>query len=138
MQWNTVSRALIPLAAVVIAGCAGMAAQPAGSVYFIEPADGATVTSPFIAKFAVVGMDLKPAGDEAPNSGHHHVLVNLDAMPAGATVPFDATHLHFGKAQTEAEIKLPPGTYKLTMQFADKDHKSYGPGMAKSTTVTVK
>jgi hypothetical protein len=53
------------------------------------------------------------------------VLVDLDAMPEGA-------------AQTEAEIKLLPGTYKLTLQFTDRDHKSYGPPMAKSITVTVR
>jgi hypothetical protein len=131
-------RALVPYAAVVIVGCASMAGKPAKYVFFVEPQDGATVTSPVKVKFGVFGMELKPAGDEAPNSGHHHVLVNLDAMPVGATVPFDDTHIHFGKAQTEAEIKLPPGTYKLTLQYADKDHKSYGPDMSKTITVTVK
>jgi hypothetical protein len=46
------------------------------------------------------------------------VLVDLDAIPT--------------------EIKLLPGTYKLTLQFTDRDHKSYGPPMAKSITVTVR
>ena len=115
-----------------------MAPRPAKYVFFVEPQDGATVTSPFMVRFGVAGMDLKPAGDEAPNSGHHHVLVNLDPIPEGTAVAFDATHIHFGKAQTEAEIKLAPGTYRLTMQFADRDHKSYGPPMATTITVTVR
>jgi hypothetical protein len=138
MQHRSLLTGLVPFVAVVVTGCADMAPKPSKYVFFVEPPDGATVTSPVKVKFGVVGMDLKPAGDEAPNSGHHHLLVNLDAMPAGATVPFDATHVHFGKAQTEAEIKLSPGTYKLTMQFADKDHNSYGPPMSKSITVTVR
>ena len=138
MQWKTMSRAIAPFAVVLVVACAAMAPKSGKYVFFVEPQDGATVTSPFMVRFGVVGMDLKPAGDEAPNSGHHHVLVNLDAMPEGTTVPFDATHLHFGKGQTEAEIKLPPGAYRLTMQFADKDHKSYGPPMAKSISITVK
>lgn len=134
------------LAALVVglAGCATPAAMsskaemPAKRVYFAEPADGATVSSPFKVKFAVEGMDLKPAGDEAPNSGHHHLLINLDAMARGEAIPFTATHMHFGKAQTEAELKLEPGKYKLTMQFGNKDHASYGPAMSKTISVTVK
>jgi hypothetical protein len=138
MHWNTIRKALVPFAAVVIVGCAANAPKPAKYVYFVEPQDGATVTSPVKVKFAVVGMELKPAGDDTANSGHHHILINLDAIPEGVTVPANDTNIHFGKAQTEAELKLAPGTYKLTMQYADKDHKSYGPALAKTITVTVK
>ncbi len=120
------------------AGCASKMDAPAKRVYFVEPADGATVTSPVKVKFGVAGMDLKPAGDETPNSGHHHVLVNMESMPSGEAIPFSEKHVHFGKAQTEGEIKLAPGTYKLTMQFGNKDHVSYGPGMSTSITITVK
>jgi len=38
-------------------------------------------------------------------------------------VPFDDTHLHFGKGQTEASIVLAPGKHKLTLQFANALHK---------------
>ncbi len=69
--------------------------------------------------FGVKGMAVEPAGEIKANSGHHHLLINLGSIPAGETIPVDDTHLHFGKAQTEAEIKLPPGNYKLTMQFAN-------------------
>jgi len=53
-------------------------------------------------------------------------------------VPTDATHLHFGKGQTETEVTLPPGQYALTMQFANGAHQSYGPEMSKTIHVTVK
>ena len=42
---------------------------------------------------------------------------------AGAEIPFDDTHLHFGKGQTEASITLSPGKHKLTLQFANALHK---------------
>jgi hypothetical protein len=130
--------ALLACATALISGCAMFQSKPTQEVFFVSPADGATVTSPFIVKFGVRGMELKPAGDETPNSGHHHILVNMDSMPSGETIPFSERHIHFGKAQTEGEIKLPPGTYKLTMQFANKDHVSFGKGMSKTITVTVK
>ncbi|NVD97196.1 DUF4399 domain-containing protein [Massilia sp. BJB1822] len=110
----------------------------AQSVSFVEPADGATVSSPFKVKFAVSGMEVKPAGEMAANTGHHHLLINGESMKAGESIPFDDNHLHFGKGQTEAEVKLPPGKYKLTMQFANGAHQSYGAGLSKTISVTVK
>jgi len=113
---------------------------PAASqgVYFIEPANGATVTSPFKVKFGVKGMDIKPAGDQVAGTGHHHLLINLESQPKGEIIPVDETHVHFGKGQTEAEVKLPPGNYKLTMQFADGFHLSYGKDMSATINIAVK
>ncbi len=104
----------------------------------MEPADGATVTSPFKVKFGVKGMEIKPAGEQIKDTGHHHLLINLDSKPAGEIIPFDEKHMHFGKGQTEAEVKLAPGNYKLTMQLADGFHLSYGQPMSATIKVTVK
>lgn len=127
---------------LVLASCASPSpnAPPSGGkgVYFIEPANGATVGSPFKVKFGLAGMDIKPAGDQVAGTGHHHLLVNLESMPAGQIIPVDDMHLHFGKGQTETELKLPPGTYKLTLQFADGYHLSYGKDMSATLKVTVK
>ncbi len=128
----------VALIGLVLASCTQMQTAPAQSVRFVEPKDGATVTSPFKVVFGVKGMAVEPAGEIKPNSGHHHLLINLGPIPAGEAIPVDDTHLHFGKAQTEAEIKLAPGNYKLTMQFANGAHVSYGPAMAASINITVK
>jgi hypothetical protein len=106
-------------------------------VFFRSPADGATVTSPVKLSFGVEGMELRPAGDLAPNTGHHHLIVADAGIPAGTAVPADETHIHFGQGQTEAEVPLPPGTHRLTMQFADGNHVSYGEPMAATITITV-
>ena len=126
-------RMLAMLALGMVAGAA--AAQ---SVDFVEPKDGAVVSSPFKVKFGVTGMEVKPAGEMAANTGHHHLLINGDSMKVGESIPFDDTHKHFGKGQTETEVSLPPGQYKLTMQFANGAHQSYGPGLSKTINVTVK
>jgi len=135
MQLNTV---FLRQAAAVIAGSLLAASAFAQSVSFVEPADGATVTSPFKVKFAVSGMDVKPAGDMTAKTGHHHLLINTGPMKAGEMIPMDEKHLHFGKGQTETDVTLPPGQYTLTMQFANGAHQSYGPELAKSIKVTVK
>jgi Domain of unknown function (DUF4399) len=125
------------LAIAVISGCAQMQPAPEKSVYFVEPKDGAVVTSPFMVVFGVKGMVVEPAGDIKAGSGHHHLLINLDPMKEGDSIPVDETHLHFGKGQTQTEVKLPPGNYKLTMQFANGAHLSYGPPLAATIHVTV-
>jgi hypothetical protein len=135
---TTFSALIVLLFAFSLAACSSMAPAPAAKrVFFVEPADGATVATKFKVKFGVAGMEVKPAGDETPNSGHHHVLVNMDSINSGETIPFTEKHIHFGKGQTEAELTLAPGRYKLTMQFADKNHSSYGKAMSQTITVTV-
>jgi hypothetical protein len=111
---------------------------PAGArVFFVSPADGATVTSPVKLVFGVEGIAVKPAGDLTPSTGHHHLIISDAATTAGMVVPKDDTHIHYGQGQTEAEVPLPLGTHKLTMQFADGSHISYGEPLAATITVTV-
>jgi Domain of unknown function (DUF4399) len=120
-----------------ITGCANTMA-PSQAMSILEPANNATVPTTFKVRFGVKGMDVAPAGDIVANSGHNHLLINLDAIPAGESVPFSDKHMHFGKGQTETDVTLPPGVYKLTAQFANGAHQSYGKPMSQSITVTVK
>jgi hypothetical protein len=129
---------LVLLAAMMLVSCTSTQPQSQKSVYFVEPKDGATVSSPFKVIFGIKGMAVEPAGDIKADSGHHHLLINLPPMNAGEAIPVDDKHLHYGKAQTEAEVTLPPGRYKLTMQFANGAHVSYGPAMAATIDITVK
>ena len=120
-----------------LAGCASMN-EPAQAVMLLQPADGATVNSPFKVRFGIKGMTVAEAGDILPNSGHHHLLINQAPIAKGDSVPFSEQHLHFGKGQTETEVKLAPGVYRLTAQFANGAHQSYGAPMSSTITVTVK
>ena len=119
---------------------AAVAAVPPGSkVYFKNLKDGETVTSPVKVEMGVDGMKLDTAGSMAPGTGHHHLLIDAgDSIATGMTVPKDSTHLHFGKAQSSTEVKLTPGKHKLTLQFADGLHRSYGGQMATTISLNVK
>lgn len=133
-------RALIAILGVVttLSACVSTKTDDAPTISFIEPVDGAVVSSPFKVKFAVSGMEIKPAGEIVPNTGHHHVFIDDVSAPQGVAIPADSRHLHFGKGQTEAQISLPPGPHTLTMQFANGAHQSYGPGMSRTIHITVK
>ena len=106
-------------------------------VFFAAPADGAKVTSPVAIKMGVAAMTVKPAGTMEPATGHHHIIVDGKGVAPGTAVPADATHIHYGKGQTETTLELAPGTHTLTLQFADGMHRSYGPALASTITITV-
>lgn len=122
------------------AGVTPLPAVPAGAkVYFKNLKDGETVKSPVKVEMGVDGMTLDTAGAIVAGTGHHHLLIDAgDSIPAGQVVPKDSTHLHFGKAQSSAQVPLSPGKHVLTLQFADGIHRSYGGQMAATINVTVK
>lgn len=119
---------------------APLPAVPAGAkVFFKNLKNGETVKSPVKVEMGVEGLKLDTAGAIMAGTGHHHLLIDAgDSIPAGQVVPKDSTHLHFGKAQSTAEVKLSPGKHVLTLQFADGIHRSYGSQLATSINVTVK
>jgi len=126
---------VLAVAALVLAGCA---TEPAPSVMLLEPADGATVSNPVTVRFGVSGMAVAPAGTMEPKTGHHHLLIDVGPISVGSVVPATPQHLHYGAGQTEVKVTLPTGTHKLTAQFANGLHESYGPAMSRTITVTVK
>ncbi|EIJ48778.1 hypothetical protein GWL_00670 [Herbaspirillum sp. GW103] len=104
----------------------------------LEPKSGQTVTSPFRVRLAAHSMTTRPAGKLVEGTGHHHVLINHGAVGKGDVIPHDDTHIHLDNGQTETMLSLPPGKYKLTAQFADGEHRSYGHMMAHGINITVK
>ena len=114
-------------------------AAPAGTTLeILSPRDGETVTSPVKVVFGLEGMTVAPAGDPTPNSGHHHLLVDVPAPDPGLPIPKDAQHLHFGQAQTEAEITLAPGQHTLQLLLGATTHVPHEPPVLSAPiTITV-
>lgn len=108
------------------------------SVYFKNIAEGATVKSPLKVEMGANMIKVDSAGPVIEGVGHHHLIIDgTDSIPAGVVVPKDSTHIHFGNGQTETEITLSPGMHKLTLQFADGLHRSYGGKMTATVNVKV-
>jgi hypothetical protein len=115
--------------------------SPAGArVFFVEPADGATVPATFTVKFGVEGMTIAPAGTDQPHSGHHHLLIDVAEAPdMKQPLPANEHVVHFGKGQTETQVTLPPGKHTLQLVFANYLHIPHDPPVvSKQITVTVK
>jgi hypothetical protein len=109
-------------------------------VYIIAPRDGAKIKGPVTVRFGLKGMGIAPAGVKFDNTGHHHLLVDMDMSELKLEAPMPATDklLHFGKGQTETTLTLAPGKHTLELVFADYQHLSFDPPLhSKKITVTV-
>ena len=140
---SRVALASVLIGASFMATAADIPRTPApqgAKVFIVSPADGATVDKTFVVKFGVEGIALAPAGDQTASTGHHHLLIDVDTLPAeNMPIPMDANHLHFGKAQTETEVTLTPGKHTLQLELGDKNHVPFEPSIvSKKITVNVK
>jgi hypothetical protein len=112
---------------------------PAGArVFIVSPKDGETVTTPVRVVFGVEGIGVVPAGEKNDNAGHHHLLINTDLADPGMPIPTDDKHVHYGQAQTEAMVQLPPGKHTLQLVMGDYLHIPFDPVIASpKITLTV-
>ena len=134
-------RLLLGLAFGILAVLGTSATPPKVSVYVISPKNGDAVTNPFTVQFGLKGMGIAPAGDDKPNTGHHHLLIDATLSPEELKQPIasDARHLHFGGGQTETELTLPRGRHTLQLLFGDWSHTPFNPPIVSPViTVTVK
>tara|TARA_B100001758_G_C18346686_1_gene577432 strand:- start:527 stop:925 length:399 start_codon:yes stop_codon:yes gene_type:complete len=92
------------------------------SVYFINIKDGDIVESPVFLQFGLSGKGVAPAGVAKENTGHHHLLINVDDLDLSKSIPSNENHLHFGGGQTETTIDLPSGEYQLQLVLGDMYH----------------
>jgi hypothetical protein len=127
--------------ATTLTGVPAYAKGPKNSVFFSNVKDGDSVPPKFTYKMEVTGYELSPAAAGLKDgTGHHHMIIDGPGtfVDKGVAIPMDPTHKHYGKAQTEGELELEPGKHKITLQFANAYHESYGKEFAKTITVNVK
>ncbi|KUL96702.1 hypothetical protein DK26_06165 [Bosea sp. WAO] len=97
------------------------------AVYFIYPRNGTTIYATSTIRFGLRNMGVAPAGIIKPNTGHHHLLIDVPTPPLDVAIPSDLNHLHFGNGQTERKITLPPGRHTLQLILGDDQHVPHDP-----------
>lgn len=146
--------------AFLVAGCGGEAppAEPAaaapaaaedhtahtagaGRVFFVQPRDGATVTSPVQFEFGSEQLMVAavPAGtvtEVRAGMGHYHLGVDTTCLPADQEIPKAAPWIHFGDGKNVIEMQLTPGQHTFAVQAGDDLHRTIE-GLCETITVTV-
>ncbi|SDO66852.1 protein of unknown function [Ralstonia sp. 25mfcol4.1] len=89
--------------------------------------------------FGLRNMGVAPKDVKYPNTGHHHLLIDVDLPPMDKEIPNDRNHLHFGAGETETAIDLPPGKHTLQLLMGDERHIPTNPPVySKKITIYVK
>ena len=112
-------------------------------VFFIEPKNNATVSSPVHLKFGVENFEIAavPQGDvktARPGVGHYHVGIDVSCLAPDTTiVKGTPAWVHFGDGKSEFDVQLTPGKHKLALALADDLHKQL-PRLCTTINLTVK
>lgn len=139
-----ITRVIVLSAALTLLSLAARAQDaPAAKdayLYFVWPQDGTIIKGAFWCRFGLRNMGITHAGDNFANSGHHHLLIDVnDPLDPKEPIPQDKSHLHYGAGQTEARIELPPGKHTLQLVLGDAKHYPFNPPVvSKKITVTIK
>ena len=113
-------------------------ASQEAQAYIISPQNGETVGETFKVKFGLSGMGVAPAGVDVKHTGHHHLLIDKDELPA-MDKPMGGDVIHFGGGQTETTVTLEPGEHTLQLILGDKSHVPHNPAVvSEKITVIVK
>ena len=97
-------------------------------LYIIWPQDGQRIHGAFFCRFGLRNMGVAPAGDATANTGHHHLLIDVDEpLNPEMPIPADRQHLHFGAGQTETRLELPWGPHTLQLALGDAEHIPFNP-----------
>jgi hypothetical protein len=147
---NTLFAALAFIASIIIASAEDAPKLPnpletpspkGARVYIMGLKDGKTVKAPVTIRFGLKGMGVCPAGMYLPDTGHHHLLVNMDVSELDPKMPIpsiDGKCLHYGKGQTQVTLDLPKGKHTLQLAFANFAHILHKPAVtSKKITITV-
>lgn len=123
--------ALVAVAGLTTTAVAGTPPAKDASLYFIWPIDGQRLHGPFWCRFGLRNMGVAPAGVATPNTGHHHLLIDVDEpLNVEVAIPADKKHIHFGTGQTETRLELPPGRHTLQLVLGDANHVPFDPPLA--------
>jgi hypothetical protein len=106
------------------------------SLYFISPKHQEIINGEVSIKFGLRNFGVSPAGVEVPGTGHHHLIIDAELPPVNQPIRSDKNHVHFGKGQTEVQLKLEPGSHTLQLLLGDHRHIPHNPAIA-SEQITI-
>ena len=134
-----VVRLMVLAAASVTVSCAAQAqGKPAPKDAYISFGRRTALRSR--ERSGVVSVCATWVGDDFQNSGHHHLLVDVnEALDVNEPIPQDKNHLHFGAGQTETRLELQPGKHTLQLVLGDAKHFPFNPPLvSEKITITIK
>ncbi len=111
------------------------------SVRIIDPVEGVVVDGPQVTvTLQAEGTQILPAGDQTPNSGHHHLFLDADLSPAGEPIPSrEGEIVHIGDGSGSYTFQnVTPGEHRLIAVLGDWQHIPVQPWVVDTVMITVR
>ncbi|HEU5261933.1 MAG TPA: DUF4399 domain-containing protein [Gemmatimonadales bacterium] len=127
----------VPLA-LFIASCTKKLSP---QVRIVHPGDGDTLTATEIqVVLQAQGVEIVPATENRPGTGHHHLLLDVDVTPLDEKIPQGVTGIiHLGRGQSDFTFTdLAPGEHRLIAVVADGDHVPLKPPVVDTVRFVVR
>lgn len=135
---------LVPFAAIA---CGGSEAEsdapaeadtPASTVSIVMPTAGAALSSTVTVELSST-VQIVPAGDLTPATGHHHIFLDADLTAADVPVPsVPGSIIHMGDGSSTYTFEdVAPGEHRLIVVVADGVHVPLQPWVVDTLTFTV-
>lgn len=125
------------------APAAAPASPPPTRVFFVTPANGATIKPMSTIEFGSSGVTVAavPPGELKPEQVragmiHYHIAIDADCLAADTVIPKADPWVHFGDGKNVIEMSLAPGAHRLTVQAGDDMHRTIA-GLCETINVTV-
>ncbi len=117
------------------------AGHTGGRVFFVSPRDGETIKNGHKVEFGseMFTIAAVPAGEVTvvrAGTGHFHLGLDTDCLPAGAEIPKADPWIHFGKGDNTIELNMAPGPHKISVQAGDDKHMTMT-GLCETINITV-
>jgi len=114
---------------------------PAPRVFIESPAAGAEIDGPVVeVTLRVENLTIVPAGDQQPNSGHHHLFLDADVSEAGVPIPAEAGRIvHMGDGSSTYRFEnVAPGQHRLIAVIGDWQHVPLAPSVEDTVVFVVR
>jgi hypothetical protein len=135
---------LLPLTALACGGGdmetdGAVETASAGTVTIVTPSEGALINGSTVTVQLSSNVQLLPAGDMTPGSGHHHLYLDADLTGPTEPVPtVPGSIIHMGDASSAFVFEdVPPGEHRLIAVVADGAHVPLQPWVVDTVHFTV-
>ena len=118
-----------------------MADAMARTVSIASPTEGETVDGPDITVVLEIdGMEIRPAGDPTPHTGHHHLYLDHDLTDPSQPVPtIPGQVIHMGDGSSEYVFEgVGPGEHRIIAVVGDLAHMPLQPWVVDTVFFSVR
>lgn len=115
------------------------AEESAGTVTIVTPMDGALINGSTVSVTLSSTVEIVPAGEMTPGTGHHHLYLDEDLTAADVPVPSVPNSIvHMGDASSSFVFEnVPSGEHRIIAVVADGVHVPLQPWVVDTVTFTV-